>query len=531
MITAAFVRDCKPRAKMYEVTCDALPGFILRVLPTGKKVVLVRYRVGGKDHREKLGTLGPTLSLEEARRQAAVLLASAAVEVSEDVTPSPPAAVKPALLVQPEPAPSKIITVRELVERFLRVHVEVHLKSGSSVTYRSLLANEILPAIGDRDFRSIRRADVQEIHAAMKGRPGAANNMVCVISSLYTRIIEDWELSDMRNPAQGVRHFAMQKRNRFLTPEERQRVHAVIQAGLQIPAGRRGHIKLASVWALDLLALTGRRRNEILTLTWPMVDWQHSLLSLPDTKTGHLDVPVSAHVLALLKHIHEQTGSPRTGYVLRTPNGTRLRSINRTWENIRAAAGLNDVRLHDLRHSFASDALMSGVPLAVVGELLGHKTTRTTQRYAHLANHVVRQALEVATSRIVSAVTPVAALAPPRFEPMRDAQWKAIAAIAESTRGRSGPRTDLRRTVDAIRWVLLTGAKWRELPAEYGAPTTSWRWYERWCSDGTWQQIAAVLELPPTELGREPGHRPPRVKSRRSAAPIDVEAAEAPALP
>ena len=527
MITAAFVRDCKPRAKMYEVTCDALPGFILRVLPTGKKVVVVRYRVGGKDHREKLGTLGPTLSLEEARRQAAVMLASAAVEVSDAVAPSQRAAVKPARLVQPEPTPSKIITVRELVERFLRVHVDVHLKAGSAVTYRSLLASEIVPAFGDRDFRSIKRADVQELHATMKSRPGAANNMVCVISSLYTRIIEDWELSDMRNPAQGVRHFAMQKRNRFLTSEERQRVHAAIQAGLQVPAGRRGHIKLASVWALDLLALTGRRRNEILTLTWPMVDWQHSLLSLPDTKTGHLDVPVSAHVLALLKHIHEQTGSPRTGYVLRTPNGTRLRSINRTWENIRAAAGIPEVRLHDLRHSFASDTLMSGIPLAVVGELLGHKTARTTQRYAHLANHVVRQALEVATSRIVAAVAPpVAALAPPRFEPMRDAQWKAIAAIVESTRGRcGGPRTDLRRTVDAIRWVLQTGAKWRELPAEYGAATTSWRWYERWCGDGMWQQIAAALELPPTELGREPGHRPPRAKSRRSV-PIDVEIVE-----
>ena len=80
-----------------------------------------------------------------------------------------------------------------------------------------------------------------------------------------------------------------------------------------------------------------------------------------------------------------------------------------------------------------------------------------------------------------------------------------------------------RDRVDAIRWVLQMGAKWRELPAEYGAPTTSWRWYERWCGDGTWQQIAAALELPPTELGREPGHRPPRAKSRRSTAPIDVE--------
>lgn len=157
---------------------------------------------------------------------------------------------------------------------------------------------------------------------------------------------------------------------------------------------------MATVWALDLLALTGRRRNAILTLQWPMVDWQHSLLDLPDTKTGRLKVPLSARVLALLKHIHEQTG--RCG----------------------------------------------------------------------------------------------------------------------------GARTDLRRTVDAIRWILHTEAKWRELPAEYGAPTTCWRWYERWCGDGTWQQIAAALELPETEVGREPGHRPPRAKSRRTT-PIDIEAIEA----
>ena len=158
------------------------------------------------------------------------------VEVSDAVAQRQLDAGKPARMVQPEPASAEIITLRELAERLLRVHVDVYLKSGSAVTYRSLLAGEILPALGDRDFRSIKRADIQELHATMKGRPGAANNMIGVISSLYTRIIEDWELSDMRNPAQGVRHFAMQKRNRFLTPEERQRVHAVIQAGLQIPA-------------------------------------------------------------------------------------------------------------------------------------------------------------------------------------------------------------------------------------------------------------------------------------------------------
>ncbi|MDC0670534.1 tyrosine-type recombinase/integrase [Nannocystis radixulma] len=525
MITAAFVRECKPRAKMYEVTCDALPGFILRVLPTGKKVALVRYRLDGKDHREKIGLLGPALSIDDARRRAVVMLANAATTTSDDEQSGQPLAGRLARTKQPEQAHSKILTVRELVHRFVRVHVDVHLKQGTAENYHHLLDSVILPKLGDRDFRSVTKADVEELHGSMKDRPGAANYLVCVIGSLYSKIIEDWRLADMRNPAHKIRHFAMRSRERFLTPDERRRIHEVIQAGLKIPAGRRGHLKLASVWALDLLALTGRRRDEILTLTWEMIDWQHAILNLPDTKTGELKTPISARVLALLKHIHQQTGCPRSGYVLRTAKGTRLTGLNKTWDNIRAAAGIPDVRLHDLRHSFASDALMSGVPLAVVGEMLGHKEPRTTKRYAHLANHVVRQALELTTDRIVEAVTPVASLMPAPFTPMNIKQWKAIAAMCESTRGRSGARIDLRRVVDGIRWVLHTGGKWREVPAEYGAPTTCWRWYERWSSDGTWQQIAAALELP-AEGGREPGRRPPRDKSRRSIAPIDVTAIE-----
>ena len=505
MINAAFVRGCKPRAKMYEVTCEALPGFILRVLPTGKKVALVRYRVDGKDRRIKIGLLGPDLSIEEARRRAVAVLADVAAGVVADDRSGQPPAVRPALVNQVEPRPSTSITLRELAERFMRVHVDVRLKPLTAERYRSMLDAIILPAFGDRDFRSVTKAEVAELHGSMRDRPGAANNMLSIISSLYTRIIEDWEVAEMRNPARGIKLFPMRKRERFLSPEERQRLDVVIQAGLKTPAGRRGHLRIESVWALDLLALTGRRRDEILTLTWPMVDWQHSLLNLPDTKTGELRVPVSSRVLALLKHIHEQTGKPREGYVL----GRRLRSLNRTWEAIRQAADLKDVRLHDLRHSFASDALMSGVPLAVVGELLGHKQARTTQRYAHLANHVVRQALEIATERIVEAVKPVAALAPAPFERLSDAQWARIEAMVEGTRGRcGGTRVDLRGVVDGIRWVLHFGAKWREIPPGFGAATTCWRWYERWTAAGVWSEIAAELGLSPVEGARQPAHRP-----------------------
>ena len=514
MITPGFVREAKPRAKMYEVTCEALPGFILRVLPTGKKVALVRYRVDGKDRRERIGLLGSSLSVEEARRRAAALLASASAEKGvADVAPGSAAPVK-----QSEPKPSKIITVRELAERFVRMHVDVHLKPGTAERYRYQLKTIILPGLGDLDYRMVRRANIAELHAGMKDRPAAANNMVMVCASLFTRIINDWELApDMRNPAHGVKLYPMRQRERFLTPEERQRLRAYVQAGIKAPRNRRGHLKIQSVWAIELLALTGRRKSEILGLKWPMVDWQHSILNLPDTKTGQLKALVSDKVIALLRHIHEHSGKPSTGYVLRSDKGTRLSGIDNTWRNIRVATELSDVRIHDLRHSFASDALMSGVPLAVVGELLGHKQARSTQRYAHLANYVVREGLERATTRIVQATEVPAPVA--SFTRMTDGDWKRIAVTVERTRGAcGGTRSDLRRIVDGVRWVLHHGARWRELPTEFGKSTTAWRWYDRWCGNGTWKAIAEALSLPATEAtGREPGHRPPGAAPRRRA--------------
>ena len=359
----------------------------------------------------------------------------------------------------------------------------------------------------------------------MKDTPGAANNALATTSSFYSWIIKDLELRDMLNPAFGIEHFPVKKRERFLSPEERQRLQAVVDAGLKISAGRKNHLHISTVWAFDLLGLTGRRRNETVTLKWEMVNWQHSFLDLPDTKGGQLKVPVSAHVLGLLKHIHDQTGNPRTGYVLRGPKGTRIKSINRSWENVRAAAGLADVRLHDLRHSFASDALMCGVPLAVVGAMLGHKHDRTTQRYAHLANDVVGSGLEAATDRIVGATRAVVMLEPPPFERLTDREWKRIGPMVEATRGTcGGPRTDLRRAVDAIRWVRHNGAKWREMPKDLGSPTTCWRWYERWCGDGTWAKVAATLELPAIEGGREPRH--PSRSAVCSKPTIEVAAIE-----
>jgi hypothetical protein len=109
----------------------------------------------------------------------------------------------------------------------------------------------------------------------------------------------------------------------------------------------------------------------------------------------------------------------------------------------------------------------------------------------------------------VGATRAVVMLEPPPFERLTDREWKRIGPMVEATRGTcGGPRTDLRLAVDAIRWVLHNGAKWREMPKDLGSPTTCWRWYERWCSNGTWAKVTAAMELPATETGREPRHAP-----------------------
>ncbi len=497
MLTTARVRELKPQEKVYEVTCAAVSGFVVRVLPSGKKVFLVRHQVGGKYRREKIGELSPALGVDEARRRALLLLggearSEASVQPAAGRTaPRTTRRVEP--LKQPE---SRRPTVAELADRFVREYVDVYLKGSTAAQYRRHLSEHILPALGDRDFESVTRREAQMLHASMKRTPGSANYALCVLGSLYRRVTVDWELSDMRNPSYGVRRFKLKTRERFLTPEERRHLEEVLLRGLQLPPGRKGHLEPMGVWALQLLSLTGLRRDEIRDLTWPMVDWQHSCLNLPDSKTGQRNIPVPSQVMALLRRIHDQTGNRKLGLVIHTRTGRKLTGLNETWKNIREEVGIPDVRMHDLRHSFASDALMGGVPLAIVGEMLGHRQPNTTKRYAHLANRVVREALEHTAGRIVEASNTSRALVVTPFEPLRDVQWAAIVTLVEADRARCGRPVDLRQVVDGIRWVLHTQGHWTNIPASYASSTTCWRWYKRWRDDGTWAKVEAAIAAP-----------------------------------
>ena len=508
MLTTARVRELKPQEKVYEVTCAAVAGFVVRVLPSGKKVFLVRHQVDGKYRREKIGQLSPTLGVDEARRQALLMLggearSEAAVQpVARRSAPKSVRRVEPVKQVE-----SRRVTVRELAGRFVREYVDVYLKPGTAAAYRRHLEAHVLPRLGDRDFESVTRSDVQALHASLKHIKGSANYSVCIVGSLYSRIIDDWKLASMPNPNHKIRLFKMKTRERFLTPEERRHVEEVLLRGLQISPGRKGHLDRMGVWALQLLSLTGLRRDEIRDLTWPMVDWQHSCLNLPDTKTGQRSIQVPSHVMTLLRKIHDHTGNRKVGLVITSRTGRKLSGLNLTWKRIREAVGIPDVRLHDLRHSFASDALMGGVPLAIVGEMLGHRQPSTTKRYAHLANRVVREALEHTADRIVEASKPLPALPVAPFDPLRDVQWAAIVTLVDADRPRGGKPVDLRDVVNGIRWVLHTQGHWSDIPATYASTSACWRWYKRWCADGTWSKVEAAIAAPSAGPTRRPRPR------------------------
>ena len=211
-----------------------------------------------------------------------------------------------------------------------------------------------------------------------------ANRVVDTLSRLYS-MAEAWGVvPEGRNPCRSAVKYKERRRERFLTEEEFRRLGRVLAE-----AETEGGLSAYAVAAIRLLTLTGCRRNEILALQWKDVDLDAGELSLKDTKTGARTVPLSPAALKVLAALPRVRGNPWV--IPGKKPGAHMRNINDPWEIVRKRAGLEDVRLHDLRHSFASRALALGESLPVIGKLLGHTQVETTARYAHLARDSVRE--------------------------------------------------------------------------------------------------------------------------------------------
>ena len=265
-----------------------------------------------------------------------------------------------------------------LAERYMRDYVPSHCRASSAEVYRRALDNHILPALGEKRVGEVGREQMMELHYAMRGAPHAANAVLKIVAKVLSLAVE-WGLREHGpNPCRAVRKYRTHPRERFLTDEEYCRLGRAVD---ELEA--KGKVSRHAAAAIRLLVLTGCRRNEVLELRWDDIDRTAGELRLRDGKTGARMVPLTPAVAGVLEDIPRVPDNPWV--IAGQKPGARMINVNDPWLVVRARAGLEDVRIHDLRHSWASRALALGESLSMIGKLLGHNRIETTARYAHLA--------------------------------------------------------------------------------------------------------------------------------------------------
>lgn len=395
-----------------------LPGFGLRVFPSGARSWFVEYRpgVGGRRVAKRRLSIGSaaTFSPEEARDQARKMLAEA--RLGND-----PA--EPRRLARTD------LTVDEFCDRYMKEGTR--LKKDSTLrSDRSRIDRHIRPLLGKKRLREITAADVErfinavadgetrrdvklakkQARSIVRGGRGAATRTVRLLGGMFTWATRQGLVPS--NPVHGVPKFPDKSGERYLTSDELARLGAAITAAETegVPfrpseskhAPKEGSVKLeaSAAAAIRLLIFTGCRVSEILRLRWAEVDLERGLLFLPDSKTGRKTVVLSRAAQDVLEAV-DRAG----GYVIAGDDPEKPRAdLKRPWALVCRVAGLEGVRLHDLRHSFASVGAGAGMGLPLIGKLLGHANASTTARYAHLDASPMRRAANEIGDRIAAAM-------------------------------------------------------------------------------------------------------------------------------
>lgn len=381
-LTKRSVEALRVQATNYIAFDAELPGFGVRIMPSGKRFFLVQYRRHGRTRRVMLGQFGP-LTAEVARRRALMLLAQARSGGSD------PAAERDAL--------RQSLTVEQLGARFLKEHVAVRCKPTTQSEYRRSVELFIDPFLGKQRIRSVTTADIAELHGSLAYIPYQANRTLGVLSKMMS-LAEIWGLRDRHsNPCEDIQRYPEHKRERFLSLKEVKALGRALDA-----AESDGSEGKYACTAFRLLLLTGCRLREIQRLRWEHVYLDEGELRLPDSKTGAKTVHLGAAAIALLRSLPPVEKNP---FVIAGKNsGWYLTDLQRPWRRIRSAAVLNEVRIHDLRHTFASGGLAVGEGLSMIGKLLGHTQVQTTARYAHLAADPLKQAADKIAERLAGAL-------------------------------------------------------------------------------------------------------------------------------
>jgi integrase len=390
-LTKRIIDAAAPMEREYLVWDARLPGFGLRVFPSGRKSYLFQYRHSGRTRRIAIGGHGE-ITPDQAFKRAMKLR-------SETFEGRDPSAERRQL--------GKQATVSELCALYLEKGCEGK-KPSTLATDRGRIERHIKPLLGHLTVGSVTRLDVERFMSAVttgktaakvktkkrglarvQGGAGTAARTLGLLGAIFSFAQREELRAD--NPARNVHRAKDGKRERFLSDQDLGQLgQAMARVGPELNPN--------VVPVLKLLLLTGCRKGEILGLTWSEVDLPQRTLRLRDSKTGARKVPLNEQAIAILKSQPRLRGND---FVFPATSGTgHFTALQDGWNRIRTAAGIPDVHVHDLRHSFATVLASSGNSLHVIGSLLGHRDLRTTQVYAHLVEDTLRLASQDAASRI-----------------------------------------------------------------------------------------------------------------------------------
>ncbi len=408
-IAKRLIDGLETTGKEYFVWDDDLPGFGVRVRASGAKSYVFQYRAGaGRTAPTRRLTIGSTTKLapDQARKVARDSVGN--VALGEDPAKS-------------KSDDRKTLTVAQLCELFLAEHVKPKRKASTFMAYEQILRTDIIPAIGSTRATKLNRTDLNRLHLAKHESPYQANNVIRVVRSMYSFAASRSLVPEGFNPAKGIVAYRGEPRERLLSLDELERLGATLHLGEveglpwhidpDMPEERRKHVAKSAASqrtrlephaaaALRLLLFTGCRLREILHLEWSHVDLERGILALPDSKTGRKAVILNGPAIDVLQSLERASRFVIAGA---DPNKPR-RDLKKPWRAVTRHAGLEGLRIHDLRHNFASFGAGGGLGLPIIGKLLGHTQPSTTARYAHLDTDPLRRASDKIAGTIAAAL-------------------------------------------------------------------------------------------------------------------------------
>ena len=373
------MRGSHPAETDYIVWDVELPGFGVRVKPSGVRSYVVQYRNRntGTSRRKTLGQHGPLLTFHKARERARIILADA-------LSGNDPVADDHAMRNAP--------TMKALAADYLAHHAVPKKRPRSVQKDRSMLDRIILPRLGGRNVNAVQSRDVQALHAAMKETPYQANRVLALMSKMFSLAVQ-WGLAS-RQPGPKASSGTKKKGGN---------VGCQMTNLKHLLGALSSHPNRCAANAVRFQLLTGARIGEVLTARWSDVDLDRGVWTKPShhTKQKRIEhLPLSAPTIALLEEMRERTDASEHYLFPGDGPDKPLQGIRKFWCEITQQIGLENYRLHDNRHTHASHLVSSGLSLEIVGRLLGHTSPLTTNRYAHLADDPLRAAVERFGSKV-----------------------------------------------------------------------------------------------------------------------------------